>query len=157
MMRLSPRLPRPCARPAGAFACDQRESAPTSSTSSEPTMMAQAAPRPSRQQGGSPNLPSLQKMREAILDRMGFSEADRPALGHSPVSVFPNAQSSSGPSLGSTGPLDRQPYRPPILSNVTLIKIIPRIAQRTLINLAIEDAMTGEESSCKKCFPQTAS
>jgi hypothetical protein len=114
-------------------------------------------PRPSRQQGGSPNLPSLQKIREAILDRMGFSEADRPALGHSPVSVFPNAQSSSGPSLGSTGPLDRQPYRPPILSNVTLIKIIPRIAQRTLINLAIEDAMTGEESSCKKCFPQTAS
>jgi hypothetical protein len=37
-------------------------------------------------------------MREAILDRMGFSEADRPALGRSPVSVFPNAESSSGPS-----------------------------------------------------------
>ena len=41
----------------------------------------------------------------------------------------------------------------PSPSNVTLMKIIPRTAQRALINLAIEDAMTGEESSCKKCFP----
>jgi hypothetical protein len=32
-------------------------------------------------------------------------------------------------------------------------KLFPRTAQRALINLAIEDAMTGEESSCKKCFP----
>jgi len=43
----------------------------------------------------------MQKMREAIQERMGFSEADGPAHGRSPVTVFPSAESSSGPSLGS--------------------------------------------------------
>jgi hypothetical protein len=33
------------------------------------------------------------------------------------------------------------------------LKLIPRTVQRALINLAIEDAIAGEESSCKKCFP----
>jgi hypothetical protein len=41
----------------------------------------------------------------------------------------------------------------PSPSNRTLIKLIPRTVQRALINLAIEDAIAGEESSCKKCFP----
>src|ERR1700730_2319495 len=41
--------------------------------------------------------------------------------------------------------------------NRTLIKLIPRTVQRALINLAIEDAIAGEESSCKKCFPSTTS
>ena len=30
---------------------------------------------------------------------------------------------------------------------------VPRTVQRALINLAIEDAIAGEESSCTKCFP----
>jgi SET domain-containing protein len=33
------------------------------------------------------------------------------------------------------------------------LKLIPRTVQRALINPAIEDAIAGEESSCKKCFP----
>jgi hypothetical protein len=61
----------------------------------------------------------------------------------------------SRPFLGKPKSAIRQTiYRLyPSPSNRTLIKLIPRTVQRALINLAIEDAIAAEESSCKKCFP----
>ena len=61
----------------------------------------------------------------------------------------------SRPFLGKPKSAIRQTiYRLyPSPSNRTLIKLLPRTVQRALINLAIEDAIAGEESSCKKCFP----
>ena len=61
----------------------------------------------------------------------------------------------SRPFLGKPKSAIRQTiYRLyPSPSNRTLIKLIPRTVQRALINLAIEDVIAAEESSCKKCLP----